>query len=70
MKNTANADHSPVSCFILTPSAVLCTFIKTGCSAVRLARVLWEHEAEGSNPPTPTIANAINTRYLKIRTID
>ena len=25
-----------------------------GCSAVWLARVLWEHEAGGSNPFTPT----------------
>ncbi len=27
---------------------------KSGCGAARLARVLWEHEAGGSNPLTPT----------------
>ncbi len=26
----------------------------TGCSAVRLARLLWEQEVPGSNPGTPT----------------
>ena len=28
--------------------------VAPGCSAVWLARVLWEHEAGGSNPFTPT----------------
>jgi putative endonuclease len=27
----------------------------SGCGAVWLARVLWEHEVAGSNPATPTI---------------
>ena len=29
--------------------------VAPGCSAVWLARVLWEHEAGGSNPFTPTL---------------
>ena len=36
-----------------------CTFAPlfaraSGCSAVRLARLLWEQEVPGSNPGTPT----------------
>ena len=35
----------------------LCTAIhkKTGCSAVRLAHLLWEQGVPGSNPGIPTI---------------
>ena len=28
---------------------------RSGCSAVRLARLLWEQEVPGSNPGTPTM---------------
>ena len=35
----------------------LCTAFSesAGCSAVRLARLLWEQEVPGSNPGTPTL---------------
>ena len=36
-------------------NAYLCQrFGNTGCSAVRLAHLLWEQGVEGSNPFTPT----------------
>ena len=30
-------------------------FVFAGCSVARLSRLLWEQEAAGSNPATPTI---------------
>ena len=30
----------------------------TGCSVARLSRLLWEQEAAGSNPATPTKENS------------
>lgn len=39
-------------------NAYLCQrFGNTGCSAVRLAHLLWEQGVEGSNPFTPTQKN-------------
>ena len=32
---------------------------KTGCSAVRLAHLLWEQGVVGSNPATPTEINKL-----------
>ncbi len=37
----------------------------SGCSAVRLAHLLWEQGVGGSNPLTPTIFNSLNTKYLR-----
>ena len=31
----------------------------SGCSAVRLAHLLWEQGVVGSNPATPTLANKL-----------
>ncbi len=31
-----------------------------GCSAAWLARMVWDHEVGGSNPPTPTNLNIAN----------
>ena len=36
----------------------------SGCSAVRLAHLLWEQGVVGSNPATPTADKA---KYLKIK---
>ena len=36
----------------------------SGCSAVRLAHLLWEQGVVGSNPATPTVYKA---KYLKIK---
>ncbi len=35
-------------------SLTLRFFCLTGCSVARLSRLLWEQEAAGSNPATPT----------------
>ena len=34
--------------------AIMHAFVQTGCSAVRLAHLLWEQGVAGSNPATPT----------------
>ena len=36
-------------------SPCLSAFLFSGCSVARLSRLLWEQEAAGSNPATPTI---------------
>ena len=33
---------------------LLSAFYPSGCSVARLSRLLWEQEAAGSNPATPT----------------
>ena len=38
----------------------------SGCSAVRLAHLLWEQGVVGSNPATPTINKPLIIRYLLI----
>ena len=35
----------------------------SGCSAVRLAHLLWEQGVVGSNPATPTIIKPLIIRY-------
>ena len=35
----------------------------SGCSSVRLGRLLWEQEVPGSNPGTPTKAKPLNTVF-------
>ena len=54
---------------IFKNSPYLCTAfernfpIRTGCSAVRLAHLLWEQGVVGSNPATPTIIKPLIIRY-------
>ena len=43
-----------LSFFYTFAVAMLFKSIATGCSAVRLAHLLWEQGVEGSNPFTPT----------------
>ena len=38
--------------------------IVSGCSAVRLAHLLWEQGVVGSNPATPTKKNQLFTMYV------
>ena len=38
----------------------------SGCSAVRLAHLLWEQGVVGSNPATPTIIKPLIIRHLLI----
>ncbi len=44
----------------------LCRFRKntSGCSAVRLAHLLWEQGVVGSNPATPTKGKGIETQCV------
>ena len=37
---------------------------KTGCSAVRLAHLLWEQGVPGSNPGTPTKLKEFYVKYF------
>ena len=37
----------------------------SGCSAVRLAHLLWEQGVVGSNPATPTRVKALKTNNIK-----
>ena len=64
-KNTCKAKKTPFFSFffgiMLGSIKKSCTFASllenqslSGCSAVRLARLLWEQEVPGSNPGTPT----------------
>ena len=41
-----------------------CASIKTGCSAVRLAHLLWEQGVPGSNPGIPTKLEALIIKRL------
>jgi hypothetical protein len=38
----------------------------TGCSAAWLARLLWEQEAAGSNPASPTVSALSDSRTLSM----
>ncbi len=49
----------------LTLGKVSCYTLDAGCSAVGLARSVWDAEVGGSNPLTPTILIDINTGVLK-----
>ncbi len=52
-----------------------CFMVISGCSAVRLAHLLWEQGVVGSNPATPTgktffhSKNAVSRKTIKIRII-
>ncbi len=40
---------------------------KTGCSAVRLAHLLWEQGVPGSNPGTPTKRKSESVQFVSTR---